>query len=269
MKNKDTLYLIDDSFSHAPSSSWYNHPKFFNWVRSTNSDTLVTTKLDIINLYSDKKIYGWIIEPPEINRAPYEFAKNNFEKFVKIFTYDNNLLSISNKFELVPPGGCWIEEVDRLISTKKKLCSTIVSSKRTTTGHRFRHEVVPEARNVDVFGAEHIPLNKKIDGIKDYMFSVVIENQKMDFLFTEKLIDCFVTGTIPIYWGCPSIENFFDKEGIITFDSVSELKHIISNINEELYFKMLNSVNNNFELAKKYLIADDLIYQNIKKNNET
>ena len=57
-----------------------------------------------------------------------------------------------------------------------------------------------------------ITLKDKIDGLRDYRYHFCIENIKRDYWFTEKLIDCFVTGTIPIYWGCPSI-----------FDNISEL----------------------------------------------
>jgi hypothetical protein len=78
------------------------------------------------------------------------------------------------------------------------------------------------------------------------------------------LIDCFITGTIPIYWGCPSIGNFFDSGGIITFDSLEQLDGIINNLDGE-YEKRIESVKRNFDLCKKYLVADDIIYEKIKK----
>ena len=62
------------------------------------------------------------------------------------------------------------------------------------------HEVIQKFGNkMTVFGRGYDPIEFKIDGLKDYRFSVVIENCKRDYWFTEKLIDCFVTGTIPIY----------------------------------------------------------------------
>ena len=33
--------------------------------------------------------------------------------------------------------------------------------------------------------------------------------------FTEKLLDCFLTRTVPVYWGCPDIYEYFDLDGII------------------------------------------------------
>ena len=85
------------------------------------------------------------------------------------------------------------------------------------------------------------------------MFCVVIENCKVDYFFTEKLIDCFLTGTIPIYWGCPSIGKFFNINGIITFDTKEECFDIIDTLSEEKYLNMLSHVKENFEEAKKYL----------------
>jgi hypothetical protein len=74
-----------------------------------------------------------------------------------------------------------------------------------------------------------------------------------------------MTGTIPIYYGCPSICDFFDDYGIITFDSISELKKIISELSADDYDKRINSIKKNYEEAKKYLVADDIIYEKIKK----
>jgi thermostable 8-oxoguanine DNA glycosylase len=108
------------------------------------------------------------------------------------------------------------------------------------------------------------PIEKKIESLKNYMFSVVVENTKKDYYFTEKLIDCFITGTIPIYWGCPSIKDFFDDNGIINFNSVDELEKIIKNIDNNFYESKKEYIIKNYHLAKNYLIADDNIYKNLK-----
>lgn len=34
--------------------------------------------------------------------------------------------------------------------------------------------------------------------------------------FTEKLLDCFLLRTVPIYWGCPNLADFgFDDAGVV------------------------------------------------------
>jgi hypothetical protein len=259
------LFINDASFSHSTSSSWYHKPENFEWTRTDAHlfDTVFTTNLFASENYIDKKIYGWLIEPSTLIPKQYEYAINNQNKFHKIFTYDKKLLNISNKFELLPIGGCWIEEEERKIYKKNKLASTIISSKNELAGHKLRHEAVKKIKNIDIFGFHNKELPIKIDALKDYMFSIVIENEKMDYLFTEKIIDCFATGTIPIYWGCPSIGDFFDIEGILIFDNINELIDIINKINIEFYSNKLKAIQNNFELCKKYMIADNLIYNSI------
>jgi hypothetical protein len=130
-----------------------------------------------------------------------------------------------------------------------------------TIGHALRHEIYNKFRNkIDFYGRGINPINKKIDGLKDYMFSVVVENTKKDYYFTEKIIDCFMTGTIPIYWGCPSSSLFFDSIGVITFDDINDFEQNINKLSEDLYNKKIEAVKRNFEYAKKFLIAEDFIY---------
>jgi hypothetical protein len=270
LKTMDNLYTNDTMFSHAICSSWYNKPKEFNWVRDNieKGNHIIITDVTTINNFPDKKVYGWLIEPPELTPSFYQFVIENENRFEKIFTYDKRLLDISDKFVFLPIGGCWIDEKDRMIHNKSKLLCSITSNKSMISGHRFRLQVLSQIKGVDKFGFSAIPINNKIDVLKDYMFSVVVENQKLDFLFTEKIIDCFVTGTIPIYCGCPSISKFFDMEGIITFSSIEECQNIINNLTPELYNSKMGAIKNNFELAKKYVVADDILYDFIKNGNK-
>jgi hypothetical protein len=265
----DVLYTNDTSFVHSSSSSWYNVPKNFSWDRdlSKNFEEIVITNLGGVNSFKNKKVYGWLIEPRELFPSEYEFAEKSCELFEKIFTYDNQLLSKSDKFEFLPIGGCWIDEEDRKIYEKNKLICSFVSSKTWMSGHKLRHDIVKKFDNIDFFGHNFTYVSKKIDGLRDYRFCIVVENQKIDYLFTEKLIDCFMTGTIPIYYGCPSISNFFDINGIIEFNTIKELDEILSKLDENLYNSLIESVKNNFEIAKKYCLADDLIYDKIKEWN--
>jgi len=266
---KDNLYIYDNQFSHAPSSSWYNEPQKFVWVRGNYEQTndIVTTNLEIVNHIKDKRLYGWIIEPPEITNHTYDFAIKNYTLFEKIFTYDKKLLELSDKFEILPIGGCWISEEDRKIYDKDehKIICTITSNKKITKAHKYRHEVIQNVSGIDVYGSGYKHIENKIDVLKDYMFCIVMENQIMDYLFTEKLLDCLVTGTIPIYYGCPSIGDFFDTDGFLFFETIEELQNLIPKLNKDVYLSKIKNIENNFNLSKKYLVADDIIYEKIKK----
>jgi hypothetical protein len=265
---KDKLQIVDSMFSHAHSSSWYNHPTEFTWVRENHGDVVVftDTSVDQVDRITKNKKYAWLLESPLITSSQYNFIKNNFDKFDSIFTFDNELLELSPKFKLVPLGGCWVKKEDRLVHKKSKLVSTIVSNKKFLPGHTLRHDIVNNFTHIDVFGGGYNPIENKIIGLKDYRFHIVVENCKKNYYFSEKLIDCFVTGTIPIYWGCPSIGDFFDLDGILTFDTLEDLQKILNSLSNELYLNKLNSINKNFGTSQNFLIADDIIYKKIKND---
>jgi hypothetical protein len=94
------------------------------------------------------------------------------------------------------------------------------------------------------------------------MFQIVVENGKYDYYFTEKIIDCFVTGTIPIYWGCPSINDFFNINGILAFDNLNDLEHILNNISIEKYNEMKPYIQENFEKSKNFLLSEEYMIKN-------
>jgi hypothetical protein len=127
----------------------------------------------------------------------------------------------------------------------------------------LRHQSISTFNNkLDVYGRGYNPIDYKLDALKDYAFSLTIENTQEDYYFTEKLIDCFMTGTVPIYWGCSSIGKFFNTDGMITFDNVNDLVDIIEGLSFEKYNYMKDAIKDNFEKAKEFLIAEDYIYKN-------
>jgi hypothetical protein len=83
-------------------------------------------------------------------------------------------------------------------------------------------------------------------------FHVAIESTKQDNYFTEKIIDALITKTVPIYWGCDNIGDFFNIDGIIVVHSVEDAIEKINALTPETYKTMLPHIEENFELAKKY-----------------
>ena len=152
---------------------------------------------------------------------------------------------------------------------KTKMLSMIFSDKREHEGHRLRHDIAYKFGKVggfDLYGTgigNRIP--KKETALNDYMFTIVVENLKIENYFTEKIIDSCLVGSIPIYWGCPNIDKFLDINGIITFNTIDELEDILRNLHEDLYFSKIKHVDNNLTLAKKYEVTEDWIYLNILK----
>ena len=119
---------------------------------------------------------------------------------------------------------------------------------------------------VDIYGygpENHVQY--KSEGINDYMFSIEVENSYLPNYFTEKPLDCFATGTVPIYCGCPNIGDWFDLDGIITFTTGEELADILNNLTPQMYKDRIQAVKANYEKALSYLEQDDNLYEEIKR----
>jgi len=270
------IYLQDSAFAHCIFSNNPMPPKQYTdkveWVRDgsfTEDDVVVWTDIDIPNaLYRPGKNIAWLVEAWDHIPHLYGFILKNYNKFEAIWTHDKELLQkVPNAIKL-PFGGCWIDNFDWGIHKKTKNFSIIASGKQQHPGHRLRHQIIAGAgNNIDVFGGGYNPLDNKIDGLKDYRYHFCIENIKRDYWFTEKLIDCFVTGTIPIYWGCPSIGDFFNTDGMLIFDNISELPELLKQCTPKYYESKIDTLKSNLKLAKKYRLAELTIPTIVDKNS--
>jgi hypothetical protein len=264
------IKLVDTAFSHGRTTTDLQISEHIEWDRSeiNDDDTVVVTDNSLYDVDGIKgRKIGLMIEPISVNPNLYEWVVNNSYKVDRILTYDKTLLDVCENSTFYPHGGCWILPQDQSVHQKSKLVSMIASIKQFTTGHRLRHSIINTLNknniNFDLYGRGIKDINNKIDGLKDHMFSIVVENIKTDYYFTEKIIDCFRTGTIPIYWGCPSIGDFFDKNGIITFNTELELLEIIKNLKSEDYYNRIDSINKNYEIAKDFLLIENWIYDKL------
>jgi len=114
---------------------------------------------------------------------------------------------------------------------------------------------------VDFYGRGFNEIENKEEGLIDYMFSVAIENASYATYFTEKIQDCFATGTIPVYYGAPDIGKFFNPKGIITLDDEFNVDLLTS----EMYYDRLDAVKENLEIVKDFAINEDYIYNTYLK----
>uniref|UniRef100_A0A6C0HV58 Fucosyltransferase C-terminal domain-containing protein n=1 Tax=viral metagenome TaxID=1070528 RepID=A0A6C0HV58_9ZZZZ len=53
------------------------------------------------------------------------------------------------------------------------------------------------------------------DFISDYKFMICFENTSKPNYVTEKLINAYLNGTVPIYWGCPNIQDYVNMDSIL------------------------------------------------------
>lgn len=98
--------------------------------------------------------------------------------------------------------------------------SAIASAKSDLPGHLARHQFVSrlEAQfpDIDIFGHGRArTLEDKWDGIAPYRYSIAIENTAKDDYWTEKIADCFLSYTVPLYYGATNISDYFPEDSYI------------------------------------------------------
>lgn len=271
INDKPGVPLIDSMFVHAKIDESINYV----WDRdisSYNYTFLTDYDVDKAPSLTDKTLYAWIMESPELSVDPHNYVLKNYNKFKAVFTHSKKLIDLNpNIFKFTPASRCWIRPEDQKIWPKTELISIIASDKNFTSGHRLRHQILGMLSKLRagerpaIFGRGWNEIENKITGLAPFMFSIAIENTKMDYYFTEKLLDCFMTGTVPIFYGCPSIGKFFDERGIIVFNSMEELMRILNTLTASKYEEMLPYIQANFETCKKYLTGEDYLYENYKE----
>lgn len=123
--------------------------------------------------------------------------------------------------------GINFDEVSTLdVSNKPLNMSCVASTKQDLPGHSRRFEFVRQIETsnleIDVFGRGRAKplINGKLKGLLPYQYSIAIENTAHNDYFTEKVMDCWLSGAVPIYFGASNLEKYFPKESFIRLNNL-------------------------------------------------
>lgn len=122
---------------------------------------------------------------------------------------------------------------------KRKNLSVVWSNKRqrhTTLYQRYRFlaRLKQELHGLEIFGAEHTPLDDKAEALDAFRYHIAIENHVSKHHWTEKIADAFLGGCLPFYHGCPNLDDYFPRESFIPIDifdielSIKKIKQAIT-----------------------------------------
>lgn len=275
--SKARIKKMAGTWGEYECSSNRNMPKLMEWVpRDVEGDFEHRIFIDenILNpgvFYPEKDKLGWLLESPQINEATIQGVLRNLDtikqQYKYIFTPLDSLLALGAPFAYtISNAAPWIWPENRKIHPKTKLVSMIASSKGWVKGHQHRLEWVERLKDkVDLFGSGRPnQLVDKEDGLRDYMFSVSIENDDSDSYFTEKLTDNFVMGTVPVYWGSRKVvDKYFNSKGVIFLEDDPTL----STVTPETYEAMKPYIEENFKRAMEMPVAEDYIYETYLKQS--
>ncbi|MFS4483047.1 glycosyltransferase family 10 domain-containing protein [Hyunsoonleella sp. 2307UL5-6] len=118
----------------------------------------------------------------------------------------------------------------------------VTSNQRTSIQHNKRMdflESISDVPQVYLFGRGIKPIENKWDVMKTSKYAIAYENFKSDYYWTEKIADCFLSYTVPLYFGCNNIDDYFPSEAIIQIDPKD--KHIKQFLKETVVSKVYNT----------------------------
>lgn len=274
-RRMEMFFLRDSHIAHAPYIA-SNHFQFdrYNFGLKTH---FYTHGAMLETMGSPTKKYGILIESEGIVPDDYAlFDKHaGLEKdYDLIFTYSERLLNLLPNARFVPfAASPWYgrargEFVDESIYTAKSRGVSIVSSdKKMCDLHRIRFDLAQKCKNLglaDAYGTFDggAYINSGV-ALENYRYSIIIENDLQPFFFTEKLTNCFVSMTIPIYIGATKIDQFFNPDGIISLnvEDLDDIENVLNGCTECDYESRLDAMKDNFARVKRYFRVWDFMYE--------
>ena len=218
---------------------------------------------------------------PENCKEGYEKMKNIFPFFM---TFNDEIVDGKRFFKRNIPF-CFRPDLGNVPFGKKKLLVNI-------SGNKFSNhpdELYTERERIVTYFEknyfEHISLygtnwDKKkhpsylgmIDDKKDayhtHKFALALENTRdLCGYVTEKMLDCFECGIVPIYWGAKDIENYIPKECFIDysqFKSIEELYQYLISISESKYNQYLDAIKGMLKSDAVNKFSGETFYRYIK-----
>jgi hypothetical protein len=203
----------------------------------------VTFTFDPIKKFDYLLILNFVSEdvvvtcPPEnvwaIIQEPYlpqyfGWVKEGHSHFAKVFT--PKIVNKTSKYIESHPALNWHvnKSYDELASMnsppiKTKEVSWITSNKGDFPGHRKRMSFLSQISdyspmNIDIYGKGIKYIEDKWEALAPYKYSLAIENSSIANYWTEKIMDCYLSYTLPFYYGAANLEQYFPNDSFIRID---------------------------------------------------
>ena len=204
-----------------------------------------------------------LVEPNEYFNF-HDWAIQNKHLFSLILTWSDKVLNNCDNAVFLPFGHTWMKPDQYEKQHEKKFEIAHLSGiLNKSYGHSMRHEIIARQNEIKIPTNFHTTIGDR-HNIEDArigketvfggsQFGVVIENFSHEGFFTEKILDCFLLKTIPIYWGCSNIDSFFHSKGIIKFENVDHFIRSVNTLTEDYYEQHKDVIEWNYHEALQYV----------------
>lgn len=206
-------------------------------------------------------------EPPVVEPAAYR--EDYHDHFARVLTWNDDLVASEKyrKFHIVYP----LQSMRPVPPFHERRLLTLISGNKSSS-HPFqlyseRRKVIDffesqPGNDFTFYGVHWEPLGlrnyggtpkSKFDVLSNFRFSICYENcHSIPGYVTEKILDCFVAGSVPVYWGAPNIEDYVPRDCFIAredFADEAELYAYLQAMSEEEYNGYLDRI-------RSYLASD-------------
>lgn len=247
MENNKKLVLINASFEHGEG--------LFTWLKryAKHSDEHFVywdefaftvehlPECDAVLIFNNpsgkietvcypENVLAFMMEPGVYSENPWMFK--GLQQYARVYSPLQNSPNtiVSHGFLGWHVIQDWHKLSKLAVPEKKEGISCIASTLKQFKGHRRRLEFVQalqkEIPAINFFGKGSNYIPDKTDGLLPYKFSIAIENTSAGYYFTEKITDCFLTYTVPLYYGCKNIGKFFPERSFIDINIDEPVKAI-------------------------------------------
>lgn len=166
-----------------------------------------------------ENVIAFMMEPGVYSENPWMFK--GLQQYARVYSPLQNSSNtvVSHGFLGWHVLQNWNELSGLPVPEKKESISCIASQLKQFKGHRKRLRFIDTLKKenlpIDFFGKGNNYIPDKADGLLPYKLSIAIENTSANYYFTEKITDCFLTYTVPVYHGCKNIGKFFPERSFI------------------------------------------------------
>ena len=201
---------------------------------------------------------------PDLNFADYAVGLGHINHLDRFFTFPYFVYELTKRnikikdFEMVR---------NEVLNSRKreKFCAAII-----TNPIGFRLNFIKELnkyKNIDMGGRFHNNVGgyvkDKIEFLKQYKFSLAMENSEADGYTSEKIIDAYLAGTIPIYYGDYMVDDYINPK---TYILIRNHRDMANKIN---YIKKIDNDDNLYRsILKEKVFIDDFFVDNIENERK-
>lgn len=219
-------------------------------------------KLSLWGLEKRFIYFAWEPEVVDIRNSADNLEKL-LEIFAYIFTWNDALVDNKRVFKFICPLSCdhhWNMETINPFRNRKLLVN-ISGNKHSNHGKELyseRKKIIDffedGSDEFDLYGVGWDATEKNYKGlVKDkgdtyplYKFALCLENAKdLNGYITEKIIDCFVGQTVPVYGGAKNVTKWIPQECYVDyfqFDSIDKLIRYLKSMDDATWLSYMKAI---------------------------